>query len=289
MPWTEAVSYALEDHYGRWSLGWRWAHGEGDFDGGPVGSWCCFRHSVTTPEETLDRVAEGLCEWREWLETLSRWFEAYPLDLDGIEDQRVLWECAARNLIFQVVDRTGCASGWYGHCAQVLTWFLTRWGVAPDLAHDLVDEAIGGRFHSWTHPRPLLVDEVAERLPRTLRPGDRARPAFAKHGRERYGIAPGTPARFDACLAESTRGAGEAPLPLPARAVRAYLDVCFFHPFDDGNARCAFLALVFVLAREGAALDSVGFLRRLTCRADAPEDAEHLAAYLARRLADSPR
>ncbi|MFF8844351.1 hypothetical protein ACF08N_16805 [Streptomyces sp. NPDC015127] len=45
--------------------------------------------------------------------------------------------------------------------------------------------------------------------------------------------------------------------PLSAGAARAYLDVCFFHPFDDGNARSAFLALVFVLAREGVALDGV--------------------------------
>ncbi|MET7621918.1 hypothetical protein [Streptomyces sp. NPDC005408] len=36
--------------------------------------------------------------------------------------------------------------------------------------------------------------------------------------------------------------------------IGAYLDVCFFHPFGDGNARSAFLALIFVLDREGVAL-----------------------------------
>jgi hypothetical protein len=33
------------------------------------------------------------------------------------------------------------------------------------------------------------------------------------------------------------------------RAARLYADVCFFHPFDDGNARLALCALVWVLER----------------------------------------
>jgi hypothetical protein len=109
-PWADAMSYALAERYGDWAVGWRWAHDEGDFDGGPVGSWCCVRHSFTTPEETLDRVVSGLCEWREWLERLAARFEAYPLDLATVADQRILWECAARNLILQVHDRTGSGS-----------------------------------------------------------------------------------------------------------------------------------------------------------------------------------
>ncbi|MCQ8186736.1 hypothetical protein [Streptomyces rugosispiralis] len=151
-------------------MGWRWAHDEGDFDGGPVGNWCCPRDSITTPQETLDRVVAALCEWREWLESLAGWFDAYPLDLTEVEDQRILWERAARNLIIQVTDRTGCGSGWHGHCRQVLTWFLSRWGVAPDPAQELVDAAIGGRFASWTGPDPVLVEDVAERLALSLRP-----------------------------------------------------------------------------------------------------------------------
>jgi hypothetical protein len=38
------------------------------------------------------------------------------------------------------------------------------------------------------------------------------------------------------------------------RAARVYLDICFFHPFPDGNARAARLALDHVLTREGLAL-----------------------------------
>ncbi|MFJ9912720.1 hypothetical protein [Actinacidiphila glaucinigra] len=155
--WADAMSHALVGRYGRWAVGWRWAHDEGDFDGGPVGSWCCPRDSITTREETLARVVAALREWRAWLESLAGWLEAYPLDLTAVEDQRILWERAARNLILQVTDRTGCGSGWYGHCEQVLIWFLSRWGVAPDVAQELVDQAIGGRFQSWTGPDTVLV------------------------------------------------------------------------------------------------------------------------------------
>lgn len=74
--------------------------------------------------------------------------------------------------------------------------------------------------------------------------------AFAKGGRERYPLAEGTRADFAACLAEAN-ASGPAPL---ARAARAYLDVCFFHPFDDGNARAARLAMDHVLTRAGLTL-----------------------------------
>ncbi|NED93471.1 Fic family protein, partial [Streptomyces sp. SID11233] len=73
--------------------------------------------------------------------------------------------------------------------------------------------------------------------------GFRTMPAFAKDGRERYGLAPDTPARFECCLSESA----QPDLPLPSRAARTYLDTLFFHPFADGNARAAMLALAFVL------------------------------------------
>ncbi|MCC0100026.1 Fic family protein [Streptomyces flavotricini] len=65
--------------------------------------------------------------------------------------------------------------------------------------------------------------------------------------------------------------------------------VCFFHPFDDGNARSAFLALVFVLAREGVALDGVGPIRRITCRADDPQDAVSLARSIGFHTEDTRR
>jgi hypothetical protein len=387
-PWADAMSHALIDHYGVWAVGWRWAHDEGDFDGGPVGSWCCPPHSITTSEETLARVIAALCEWRAWLESLAAWFEAHPLDLASVEEQRILWERTTRNLILQVSDRTGGGSGWYRHCRQVLTWFLTRWGVEPGAAERMVDQAIGGRFRSWTGPDAVLVEDVAEQLSLSLRPNhgewsgrpvpdhlqswlavraavpwrecpdagadqpvtpsqdgaaedirafdgaidparaegmlaalelvraDAARgaslnfellrgwqqhvlgtrqappfrtmPAFAKEGRERYGIGPDTRAQLDSCLAESAIGA-DNPLPLTARAARAHLDVCFFHPFDDGNARAAFLTLVFVLAREGITLDDVLLLRRVSFQADNPQDGPVLARYIGTHLEGTRR
>ncbi|MFH7340444.1 hypothetical protein [Streptomyces sp. KHY 26] len=84
-PWACAMAQALVEHYGRWTVGWRWAHDQGDYHGGPVGNWCSPRTSITTPEETLDRVVAALCEWRGWLECLAGWFEPYPLDLADIE------------------------------------------------------------------------------------------------------------------------------------------------------------------------------------------------------------
>lgn len=83
--------------------------------------------------------------------------------------------------------------------------------------------------------------------------GFRTMPAFAEGGRERYGIAPDMQALFEQCLSESFH----PDLPLPSRAARTYLDILFVHPFEDGNARAAMLALAFVLAREGVLLDQV--------------------------------
>lgn len=171
--WAEAMTGELVARYGRWSTGWRWSLDEGDLGGGPVGGWCCTLHSITTPEETLERVAASLCEWRGWLEYLARRFDAYPLgDLpaEDAEGRRDAWERATHHLILQVLDRTGPGDAWYAHCRQVLTWFLTRWEVAPRTADTLVEEAIGGRFGSWIAPEGKLVHEVAEQLAGALEP-----------------------------------------------------------------------------------------------------------------------
>jgi hypothetical protein len=101
--------------------------------------------------------------------------------------------------------------------------------------------------------------------------------AFAKGGRERYGLDDHTQQRFEECLQQ----ADAAAVPLPARAARAYLDVCFFHPFEDGNARAALLALTFVLARANVVLDQVGPIQQLSRRADAAEGALELARLVA--------
>ncbi|WP_265863456.1 Fic family protein [Streptomyces sp. SKN60] len=47
----------------------------------------------------------------------------------------------------------------------------------------------------------------------------------------------------------------QSDLPIPSRAARTFLYILFFHPFEDGNARAAILALAFVLACKGVLLD----------------------------------
>eukprot|EP00913_Durusdinium_trenchii_P027446 g25742.t1 len=68
--------------------------------------------------------------------------------------------------------------------------------------------------------------------------------AYAKKGRERYPMLRNT----DALLSEST---GKSLESVALRACRAYLDILFFHPFDDGQSRLARLVFDFVLTRAG--------------------------------------
>ncbi|GAA3064371.1 hypothetical protein [Actinokineospora globicatena] len=164
--WADSVTASLMDRYGSWAAGWRWAKDEGDFGGGPVGSWCCARHSLASTEDTVARVADALVEWRGWLEELAECFDQYPL-ADLPEPERLqAWERGAVRLVHHVVERTAAGDAWYRHCAQVLTWFLARWGVAGDVAAGMVDGAIGGRFDSWIVPADTLVDDVAEHIAR---------------------------------------------------------------------------------------------------------------------------
>ena len=130
-----------------WTLGLRVAAGrdEGDFGGGPVLNWCCSAHSISGPEETLARVSSALVEWRGWLEDLAERFGRYPLAGLSSAAQVAVWEREAVHLIHYVVDRTGAGDAWYRLCAQVLTWFLARWGVAEDRGRHLVGQAISGR------------------------------------------------------------------------------------------------------------------------------------------------
>lgn len=79
--------------------------------------------------------------------------------------------------------------------------------------------------------------------------GFRAAPAYARGGGVYYQLGDRTRSDFEAALAEA-----EGPGPVAVRAARAYLDVCFFHPFDDGNGRAARLALDHVLTRAGLGL-----------------------------------
>ena len=101
-------------------------------------------------------------------------------------------------------------------------------------------------------------------------------PAFAKNGRDRYGLPADTQQRYAACLSE----AAAQTIPVAARAARAYLDVAFFHPYDDGNARLGGLVLHYVLLRAGVELDEVRPILTTIRRADDPQGAAGLARLI---------
>ncbi|MEV8508238.1 hypothetical protein AB0368_25945 [Actinoplanes sp. NPDC051475] len=98
-------------------------------------------------------------------------------------------------------------------------------------------------------------------------------PAFAKNGRDRYGLQATTPRRYESCLS----GASDLTIPVVARAARAYLDVAFFHPYDDGNARLGGLVLQFVLLCADVELDEVRPILTTVRRADDPDGAADFA------------
>jgi prophage maintenance system killer protein len=107
--------------------------------------------------------------------------------------------------------------------------------------------------------------------------------AWAKDGRERYAYHKDLGERVEAWLHE----ANDASVPVVARAARVYLDVCFLHPFADGNARAARLALDFVLTRAGLTVDDAdGALFRTPLAVTDPQVGAHyqtLLAHLVRR------
>jgi hypothetical protein len=159
--WLDQVTAGLVARYGRWAVGWRWSVGEGDLDGGPVSSWCCFRHSVTTSEATAATISAALVEWYDWLDDLAKRFERFlPLpagDLDG-------WERAVAHLVTAVGDRTQYESGWYSCCRIALGWFLDAAGIEATRREELLEHAVAGRFASWVEPPMAVVESVAERL-----------------------------------------------------------------------------------------------------------------------------
>ncbi len=162
----DPVTDFLVERYGRWARGWNWSVGEGDTDGGVVGVWCCASHSVTTADETSALVVAALLEWRDWLEELAERFAALAPP-KPLEDPWH-WERACARLVTVVADRTQAESGWYRHCMQVLTWFLTRNGIPQERAREIVESAVGGRFDSWVAPDATVVDSVSSRFAQTV-------------------------------------------------------------------------------------------------------------------------
>ena len=149
-PWADAMSAALVERYARWTCGWRWALGESDYDGGPIRSWCCSSHSITTPATTVQAVTAAVVEWRAWLEELAGHFDRFlPIPCIATDDEVFeLWQLAVSHLVNVVVERTEASSGRNTHCEQVLGWFLTAAGIPADTHREQIEAAIGGRFDS---------------------------------------------------------------------------------------------------------------------------------------------
>lgn len=397
--WQQAMTGALVKRYGRWAAGWSARMAGRTADGALVLRWDGARNSITTPEETLVAVAGALLDWREFLEDLSEIFTGHlPLPAEP-RAAAAAWEATTASLVAMVAARSGADEDWHTVCTLVLKWFLTVAGVPGEDRGTLIDEAIGGRFWSFTSPLGAEVADVAESLATTLTgvapppddawpdtwphdwpsrrstelptaaraprppapvaidalatwrrarraarwdaaaehvsgPARTARDGVAEHlakrrdgaaralaaldlvyaeaaeggaltfarlaewqrkvlavaaapfrttsawalgGRERYAYHDELPREFEACLAEATDPA----VPLPSRAARVYLDVLHFHPFTDGNARSAALALYYVLAREGVVLDRAAPLLMTRWPAADPRTAEGLAGFVA--------
>lgn len=176
-------------------------------------------------------------------------------------------EVTARKLAAAIPDST---AAWATH-RDSINWDQRRLyepGVVPIDGHDsfildvdtardaararrLVDAL--ARCRAWAREGgPLSLERLTELQEIVL--GERARvrtrDAFAHGGAERYGLSDGLEERFARYLGE----ANDERIPPHARAARVYLDICFVHPFADGNARAARLALDYVLTRAGLAL-----------------------------------
>ncbi|WKE71978.1 Fic family protein [Streptomyces sp. WP-1] len=290
---SHSVARGLAEHYGSWALGWY-----RNVDQDPC-SGALIRKPLGDIAGDLDAQVQEytgiLLEWRSWLEELAALFaESAPeTHADaGEEERRRSRERGVAPVAARVVERTDAGELWGlarrpgcgrsgpirgrrdGVLAAAALWdkpgetrrddgLRAAWQRAPDDA--TAGEVLGFRLlQEWQK----LVPGLPEIRFRTL-------PAFAKGGRERYGLSAETPSLFDACPAESASPG----VPLTARAARLYLDVCFFHPFHDGNGRAALLALGFVLAQEDILLDEVGPIQ-IRRYADDPVGAASLARII---------
>jgi Fic family protein len=83
--------------------------------------------------------------------------------------------------------------------------------------------------------------------------------AYARDGTDRYAWFPELQAMFE----RKIEADADSPCNPIAKAVRTYLDIIFFHPFVDGNARAARLWFEFLLRRERVCFPSLLALARL--------------------------
>lgn len=100
--------------------------------------------------------------------------------------------------------------------------------------------------------------------------------AYAKQGEEEYKYWEGVWGELSVYLDQTT----DTNISAQARAVRAYLDICFFHPFLDGNGRLAVLVVDSILRSNGVQLSELGLVFRLPVYADDKVAVENLVKQL---------
>ena len=110
--------------------------------------------------------------------------------------------------------------------------------------------------------------------------GFRSHDAYAKQGRERYPLHKTSEEKFKSLLEEANSSE-----PIALRATRAYLDVLFFHPFEDGNSRLARLVFDFLLTRAGYTLSNVEMIFLFAKAAKDGEGAANLVQLVNKLLA----
>ncbi|MBY0547044.1 MAG: hypothetical protein K2W95_07105 [Candidatus Obscuribacterales bacterium] len=155
--WQTSITKDLVEIYGDWARGWCWSR----HDGGPVSAWCCATHSWTDRHETSMRVDQALREWRLWIEKLDKTFASLSFSANtDISD----FEFAVEFLVTEVVEQTDAGDAWYGHCEQVLEWYLDSQGISQERSKTLILSSIGGRFESWCEPNSEVVADIARKI-----------------------------------------------------------------------------------------------------------------------------
>ncbi|MFK7988532.1 MAG: Fic family protein [Sandaracinaceae bacterium] len=154
----------------------------------------------------------------------SPWVAPVPRDIRGAEGD-------AHRRYIELRDRPRSATR---ADAMIRALVRARWGAEKGLA---LDTAL---LREWQELAMYPSKDVS------FRNGE----AFAKDRGERYG----RPKDLEKRLAEALKAASDFSTSPIARGARIYLDLCFLHPFKDGNARAARLALDYVLTQAGLAL-----------------------------------
>lgn len=190
----------------------------------------CVRPSVEQQNEAVRKVSEAvaatpplvgedcLARWLEVREAPAGQFAHYPAEYPPLRADGHLRYIREREKDERMLEALGVARRWARGDQPLTVSVLKLW---------------------------LSVALAAPKV--ALRTTD----AFAKKGRERYGVT------HLHLLHEKLSEANLKGLAAPWRAAMVYLDICFFHPFPDGNARLARLAADAILLREGFALNYV--------------------------------